>query len=114
VKIDRDVNSYFEKIIECINSIHKSDMYDGDGKENLNNVKKKIEDWHNSYLKSNTLKEINPNDIKFIDMEIIDFFDKYVKIESVNENYSERLLYDFGHLMKEWKNEMLGGKNNVW
>ena len=109
MKIDRDVNSYFEDIIECINCIHKSDVYCNNEKENLNNVKKKIEYWHNSYLKSNTLKEINPNDIKYMDLEITDFFDKYIKIESVKENYSERLLYDFSHLAKEWKNEMLGG-----
>ena len=108
MKIDSDVNSYFEDIIECMNCIHKSDVYDNNEKENLNNVKKKIEYWYNSYLKSNTLKTINPNDIKYMDLEITDFFDKYIKIESVKENYSERLLYDFSHLEKEWKNEMLG------
>ena len=113
MKKDIDFNLYFERVIECINSIHKSDMYDVNEKENLNNVKKKIEYWYNFYLKSNTLKEINPSDIEYIDLEITDFFDKYIKTESINENYSERLLYDFGLLMKEWKNEMLGGKNNV-
>ena len=45
-----------------------------------------------------------------MDLEITDFFDKYIKIESVKENYSERLLYNFSHLEKEWKSEMLGGK----
>ena len=46
--------------------------------------------------------------------ELTDIFDKYVETESVSENYTERLLYDFGHLEKSWKDEMLGGKSNEW
>lgn len=110
MRINGDANSYFEDIIECMNCIYKSDVYENNEKERLNNVKEKIENWHNSYLKSNTLKEITPKDIEYMDLEITDFFDKYIKIESVKENYSERLLYNFSHLEKEWKSEMLGEK----
>ena len=38
MKIDSDVNSYFEDIIECMNCIHKSDVYDNNDYkyENIN------------------------------------------------------------------------------
>ena len=78
MEIKREIDYIFDDIIECMNCVDKSDVY-------------------------------NKNDIEYIDLELTDFFDKYIKIESVKENYSERILYNFSHLMKEWKNEMLGG-----
>ena len=33
-------------------------------------------------------------------------------IHSLEENYTERLLYDFSHLEHYWKDEMLGVKND--
>ena len=43
-----------------------------------------------------------------MDLDITDFFDKYIATDNVKENYAERLLHDFGYLEKEWKKEMLG------
>ncbi|MGM9877990.1 MAG: hypothetical protein ACI33S_04995 [Bacilli bacterium] len=109
MEIKREIDFIFDDIIECMNCVDKSDVYNKNDKENLIKIKNKIEYWYKSYLKNSTLKEIMPNDIEYIDLELTDFFDKYIKIESVKENYSERILYNFSHLMKEWKNEMLGG-----
>ncbi len=97
--IDRDVNSYFERVIECINSIHKSDMYDVNEKENLNNVKKKIEYWYNSYLKSNTLKEINPNDIEYMDLKITVFLTNILKLNQL----MKIILKDYYIILVFWR-----------
>ena len=50
---------------------------------------------------------INSNELKNIDLEITDFFAKYVETEPIEENYAERLSYDFSELESYWKEEML-------
>ena len=108
----RDINSYFEGILENINIILDNSFYSNDDKKNLEYVKLEVETWYISYKEKNTLKCIQPNKLKNIGIEITDFFDKYVMTEPVKENYAERLSYDFGYLEKNWKVEMLGGKKN--
>lgn len=65
---------------------------------------------YKTYKEKNTLKEIEPKELEYIGFEITNFFDRYLKTESVKENYAERLLYDFGNLEMIWKDEMLEGK----
>ena len=110
--MQRDIKSYFDGVLENIDIILKNDFYKQIDKNNLKNVKEKIKNWYKSYSKINTLKEINPNDLEYISLEITDFFDKYFESESLNENYAERLSYDFGCLELAWKKEMLGGNKN--
>ena len=69
----------------------------------------KIKDWYKIYMEKNTLKGIEPDELKKIDLEITDFFDKYVASDSVKESHAERLLFDLGQLETKWKDEMLGG-----
>lgn len=101
----RDTNSYFEGVISNIDIILNSDFYKD--KDSLSEVKTKIIKWYDSYKKSKTLKEIDPKELKNIDLEITDFFAKYVETESIKENYAERLSYDFSELEIYWKEEML-------
>ncbi len=109
---ERDIDSYFDGILENIDIILKIDFYKKKDKNIIKSIRKKISNWYNIYNKKNTLIGISPKELEYIDLEITDFFDKYFKIESVKENYSERLLYDFGKLEKYWKKEMLGGKKD--
>lgn len=103
-----NITSYFNDVLENIDIIIKNDFYKEKDKENFYEIKEIIKSWYDDYRENSTLKSINPNELKNIDLEITDFFDKYMIHESNEENYSERLLYNFGHLEKGWKNEMLG------
>jgi len=107
----RNIDSYFEAIIENINIIMNNDFYDEKDKINLEDVKEKMKKWYKTYKEEETLKNIDIKTLEYIDLEITDFFDKYLVKESVKDNYSERLSYDFGKLEDYWKNEMLGEKN---
>lgn len=108
----RDINSYFQDILNNIKIILNNNFYYDNDKKNLESVKLEIEKWYIIYKEKKSLKGIKTNTLKNIELEITDFFDKYVTIESVKENYAERLLYDFGCLEKKWKIEMLGDKKN--
>lgn len=109
--INKEITNYFNSILKNIDIILENDFYKNIDKEILKKVKLEIENWYNTYKIKNTLKEIDSTKLKELDLEITDFFDKYIEIESVKENYAERLLYDFGHLEHYWKKEMLGGKD---
>lgn len=106
----RDINSYFDGVLNNIDTILNDDFYEN--KESLLSVRKKILKWYDSYKKSKSLKKIDPNELKDLDLEITDFFARYVKIEPVKQNYTERLSFDFSELESLWKEEMLGGKVN--
>jgi len=107
---DRDIKSYFDGVLENIDIILDNSFYKDKDKESLIFVKTKIEHWYKTYKEKNTLTGILPKELEIIGFEITDFFDHYIATESVKENYAERLLYDFGHLEKDWKNEMLNRK----
>lgn len=107
--IEKDIKSYFEGVLENIDIILDNSFYKTEDKDGLKYVKSKIKEWYKIYMKKNTLKGIDPNELKKIDLEITDFFDKYIATESVRENYAERLLFDLGQLEMKWKDEMLGG-----
>lgn len=108
----RDIKSYFEGVLDNIDIILKSDFYKIGDKEYLFDIKNIFYDWYNFYVENNSLNGIDSKKIEYLDLEITDFFDKYVKLESVKENYSERLLYDFGCLEKLWENEILNSNKN--
>lgn len=108
----RNVKSYFIGVLENIDLILKNGFYKNDDKLVLKKVKLKVKKWYKSYIENETLTKIKPEVIKYIELEITDFFDKYITTEPVKENYAERLSYDFGCLEKKWKDEMLGGKIN--
>ncbi len=101
------VEDYFNSIIENIDTILESSFYEE--KEPLLEVKDIINSWYEDYKKNNTLKNINVEDLKKLDLEITDYFAKYVETEPIKENYCERLSYDFGELEELWKAEMLKG-----
>ena len=101
------VKKYFDSIIENIDTILESSFYEK--KEPLLWVKEVINSWHEDYEKNNTLTNISTEDLKKLDLEITDYFAKYVETEPNNENYCERLSYDFGELEELWEAEMLKG-----
>lgn len=105
----RDINSYFIGVLENINLILNANFYGNKG--NLKDVKLKIQKRYDNYKINNSLKNIDPEELKYLSIEITDFFANYVEIESLENNFTERLSYDFGHLEICWKNEMLGVKN---
>lgn len=104
---NRDINSYFDGVINNINIILNNEFYSN--KDNLEDVKNKVISWQKDYKKNNTLKGIDVKDLEYLDLEITDFFADYVAIEPAKENYAERLSYDFSVLEHKWKDEMLGG-----
>ncbi len=108
--MERDVNSYFDGIISNIDTILNNDFYKN--KKQLNIVKTEIIKWYDSYKEYKTLKKISPKTLEDLDLEITDFFAQYIETESVEENYAERLLYDFDELERYWKAEMLGENYN--
>lgn len=103
---NQNIKSYFEGVLENIDIILNNNFYKN--KDNLITVRKSIAKWYDGYKKHQTLKEIDPKELKNLDLEITDFFADYVEIEPVNENYAERLSYDFDELERYWKDEMLG------
>lgn len=100
---ERSIESYFNGVLKNIDIILNSDFYKKSDVKNLNKVKLKMKKWYKNYKVKNTLTGINPKELEYMDLEITDFFDKYMIIETVLENYSERLLYDFSKLEHEWK-----------
>lgn len=106
-----EINSLFLKVLEDIDLIMNDDFYNE--KSSLLSVKEIIQNWYNNFQEQKTLKAINPENLKFADLEITDLFDKYLKTESVTNNFTERLSYDFGILKKVWKDQMLGEKSNI-
>ena len=73
---ERDIESYFEGVLENIDIILDNSFYKDEDKEGLKYVKLKIKDWYKIYMEKNTLKGIEPDELKKIDLEITDFFDK--------------------------------------
>lgn len=111
-KEERNIKSYFEGVIENIDIILNDDFYKQDDKKCLISIRPEIEKWFDDYLKNNTLKNINPETLKDMGLEITTLFDNYIASEPLENNYVERLLFDFGKLEKYWKDEMLGGEIN--
>lgn len=105
--MERNIESYFEGIIENLEKIENSSFYEN--KEDLLSIKELVNNWFEDYKKNNTLTGIDVKDLEKIDLEITDYFAKYVETEPNNENYCERLSYDFGELEELWKAEMLKG-----
>ena len=103
----KKTTKYFDSIIENIDIILENSFYEN--KKSLLWVKEVISSWYEDYKKNNTLKNISAEDLKKLDLEITDYFAQYVETEPANENYCERLSYDFGELEALWKAEMLKG-----
>ena len=109
--MNKKILEIFDNTIESIDYILNDDFYQKKG--NLKQIRELIKKWFINYKETGTLKNISAEKLEYIDIEITSIFDKYIEIESVENNYVERLLFDFGNLMQFWKNEMLGGKDNV-
>ena len=106
--MQRNIKSHIDGVLENIMIILNSNFYKNEDKNGLEDVYVKMKKWYEFYKEKNSLKGIEPYDLKNMDFDITDFFDKYIATENVKENYAERLLHDFGYLEKEWKKEMLG------
>ena len=111
MKEEKEIISFFNDTLEDIDDILKSDFYHD--KANLKEIREKIERWYKNFIQKKSLVCIEPQELKQLDLDITTIFADYVATEPVKENYTERLLYDFGHLEKYWKDEMLGGNKNV-
>lgn len=108
--MDKDnLEMLFVSTLDSIDTIINNNFYTD--KANIKEVRKKINDWYKNFKDTNSLKGITPEDLKYLDLEITDLFDKYLSSEPVKENYTERLSYNFSLLQHEWKSEMLGEKN---
>lgn len=106
----RDINSYFEGVLKNIDIILNDSFYKN--KQDLYMVKREVELWYNNYKINKSLKCIEPEKLKNLDIEITDFFAQYVETEPAQQNYAERLSYDFSELEDFWKKEMLGDELN--
>lgn len=110
--MEKEITTLFIHSFEEIDNILNSNFYKETDKNNLKKIRKKLSIWYNNYKEKSTLKTINPRELEYIDLEITSLFDKYYQEESLKENYTERLSYDFSHLEHYWKDEMLGEKND--
>ena len=108
---NNDIEKLFSKIFKDIALILDDDFYSDKG--SLETIKVILDKWHTDFEAKQTLKTIEPKELEFISLEITNLFDKYIETESVVNNYMEQLSYDFSILEKEWKAEMLKGKENV-
>lgn len=104
------IKDLFENMIVALDFILDNDFYLN--KYSVPQIKKIVEKWYSEFREKNTLKTISVEDLKFLDLEITEIFDVYFKNEPLKDNYTERLLYDFGALEGYWKDEMLGGNND--
>lgn len=104
-----DISKLFINILNDINLIEKSKFYKKD--DSFSKIKEIIKQWYDNYKLNKILTSITVKDLEYLDLEITSFFDKYIESESIKENYSERLYYDFCRLEKIWKNKMLGEKS---
>lgn len=105
-----EINDFFTETLLNMDIILNNAFYKNKG--NLKEARIKTQNWFDSFKNNKSLKGIDPKDLEFIGFEIYDLMDEYIATESVKENYLERLDYDFGHLKRYWKDEMLGGKIN--
>lgn len=99
-----DIDELFTTIIKTIDLIFNNEFYSND--QSLMKVKKIIENWYFDFKENKTLKNISVEDLKYVDLEITNFFDKYIEIEPIKHNYTEILSYNFDIFQKEWKYEM--------
>ena len=104
MKRKRGIRSYFVGVLKNIDIISKSDFYED--KQELLEIRNSIEEWYCDYKKNKSLKSINSQVLKDIDQTITDYFAVYVTKESADENYVERLLFDFSQLEHYWKSEI--------
>jgi hypothetical protein len=82
--------------------------------QSLPQVKNIIKNWYNDFKKDNSLTNISTKDLEILDLEVTEFFDKYIETEPISHNYSEVLSYYLSNLERYWKDEMeKGRKNNV-
>jgi len=100
-----NIKDLFENMIVTIDFILKDDFYSN--KYSAPQIKVLVEKWYSEYREKNTLKIINVKDLKFLYLEITEIFDIYFENEWLKANYTERLLYYFGLLERNWKDEML-------
>lgn len=101
----KEIEILFNGLIEALNDMLKTNLYTE--KELINQIKEKVVNWGDSFKKSKSLTKIKLEDIRFLDIEIIELQDKYIMIEPILENYIERISYNFRILEKIWKDEML-------
>lgn len=108
----QEINELFNILINTLDLIFLNEFYT-DTLE-LKKVRKKINEWYNSFKRSGTLININPEDVKFLDIEVTNFFDKYIESEPVSHNYTEILSFNFGQLEKYWKDELIERKDRKY
>lgn len=89
--MNRDINSHFISILENIDKIENDKFYEN--KQNIISIKQTIKDWFDYYKNNNSLKNIVPELLTKIDLIITDYFDIYITIEPIKNNYVERLLF---------------------
>lgn len=101
----KEIHSLFDGLIDSIDYMLENNFYKE--RDIIFQIKGKILNWFEDFRVSKSLINITVEDIKFLDLEITDLFDKYIAVEDVLENYIERTSYNFGLLKKAWKDEKL-------
>lgn len=95
----------FTEILKNLEIVIRSELYTE--KDAFSDIKKRISNMFNIYKADKSLKKINAEEIKSLDLEITDLFDKYLKIERQDKNYMERIYFDFDVLEHIWKEEIM-------
>ena len=101
----KEITLLFNGLISSIDYMLENAIYKE--KETIAQIKEKVQIQFNDFKLNKTLINITVEDIKFLDLEITDLFDKYIAVEDSLENYIERISYNFGLLKKVWKDEKL-------
>ena len=104
--MDKDnLEMLFISTLDSIDTIINNNFYTD--KDNIKEIRNKINNWYKSFIDTNSLKGISSEDLKYLNLEITNLYDKYLSDEPIKENYTERLSANFSLLEHEWKSEML-------
>lgn len=104
-----EIEELFLTILKTVDLMLESDFYIE--KKAILNMKEDIKNWYDDYKVKDSLLGIQVEKLKSLDLEITELFSKYIETESVSNNYSEILSYDFGRLKRYWKDEFEKGRS---
>lgn len=106
---EKEIVKLFSDFLKTLNLVFCDKFYEKTLE--LKKVKSIMYNWFLYFQSDKSLIHINPNEIEFVDLEITDFFDKYIEIEDALHNYTEILSFNLSQLEKYWKDEVIERSN---
>ncbi|MBQ8472347.1 MAG: hypothetical protein IJ501_02460 [Bacilli bacterium] len=102
---EQEINKLFSVFLDTLNLVFDDNFYKNTPE--LQEIQKIMNRWYCDFKKEKTLINISLQEIQFLDLEITDFFDKYIETEDALYNYTEILSFNLSQLEKYWKDEVI-------